>query len=168
MATQPTPADFDTAYAEAVATAASDVTLYDTLTFSSTVDTTGKIRAVLDTVPLETNQGVYLPYDIDFTPADTEGGVVGQITITVGYMPPSGQEWLSAEAAAGANLSVTWQQYLAPHSDPSFEYRMPFYITTADNVNGRLTLTATLPDLLNTPFCRRLMTTREFPGLAGL
>nr|WP_321466747.1 DUF1833 family protein [uncultured Desulfobulbus sp.] len=167
MATQPTPADFDTAYQEAVAYAKADVTHYDTLTFASSMDT-GTVMIVADEASLTTNQGTYQPCAVEFTPAETEGGIVGQLNINITYLPPSAQGWLEEAAGNGANLTVIWRQYLAPNTDPSFVYRMPFDIIRAENVNGKFTLVATLPDLVNTPFCRQLMTPRILPGLAGL
>lgn len=167
MATQPTPADFDTAYQEAVAYADPAVTHYDTLTFSSSLDA-DVVRIVVDEVPLVTNQGTYIPCGVEFTPPETEGGVVGQININITYLPPSVQEWLEEASKAGAALTCVWRQYLGSNTDPSFENRMPFEITQTENINGRFTLVATLPDLVNTPFCRRLMTPRVLPGLAGV
>lgn len=166
MATQPTPADFNTAYQEAVAYAKAEVTHYDTLTFASSMST-DVVRLVVDEVPLSTPQGVYSPCGVDFTPAETEGGVVGQVNIVFPYLPPAAQAWLEEAANNGASITVVWLQYLAAGIDPAFTYRMPFDITSAENVADQFTLTGTLPDLVNTPFCRRLMTPRVLPGLAG-
>jgi hypothetical protein len=167
MATQPTPVDFDTAYSAAVAYADPSVTHYDTFTFASSMDAE-VVRIVVDEQSLSTNQGVFTPCGVDFTPAETEGGVVGQINININYIPPAAQEWMEAASASGAIITVTWQQYLAPNTDPSFANRLPFTVIRAETINGQCTLVATLPDLVNTPLCRRLMTARVLPGLAGL
>lgn len=166
MATQPTPADFDTAYAEAVAYAKADVTHYDTLTFASSLDT-DSVRIVLDDTALVTPQGTYIPCDAEFTPAETEGGIVGRLEITINYLPPAALAWLEEASSAGAHLTVTWRQYLGTGIDPDFESRLPLSIIGSEYSNGQCTLTATLPDLVNLPFGRKLMTSRILPGLAG-
>ncbi len=164
---QPTPADFDAAYADAVANADPAATHYDTFAFVSSADSLNPLRVVVNSSrTLATPQGEYIPVNATFTAPETDEGIVGVLKIQLDYLPPAAQAILETASVAGAKIAVYWRHYLAVNIDPSFEGRLPFEVTTIKNVNGGATITATLPDLLNIPLGRRLMTTQELPGLA--
>lgn len=164
---QPTPADFDTAYAEAVAYADPAVTHYDTFAFVSSLDTMDPLLVVVNSSrTLVTPQGNYIPVNATFTAPETNEGIVGVLEMQLDYLPPAAQTILEAASMAGAEITVYWRHYLGVNIDPNFEGRLPFAVTTIKNINGGATITATLPDLLNIPLGRRLMTTLELPGLA--
>jgi hypothetical protein len=156
--------DFTDAYAEAVTVAEDSVTHYDCLTFASSLDV-GTVMVVHSNENLETPQGTYMACPFEFQPPETEGEIVGQMKITVNFLPKAARIWLMQQSRAGAQLSVTWRQYLEAGIDPDFECRVPFYITKVERNPGGVVVTATLPDLVNTPFCRRLMLSTELPGM---
>lgn len=160
----PTPMDFTAAYAEAVAAMDAKVTHYDTLTFASSKDV-NVLRVVQSHWDLSTPQGVYTACPFEFRPPETEGEIVGKMEIEVRFLPKAARVWIMAQSVAGAHLSTTWRQYLGPNIAPDFVCRVPFHITKVERVPGGVVATATLPDLVNTPFCRRLMLPSELPGL---
>lgn len=163
----PTPMDFTAAYEEAVAYADGGVTHYDCLRISSSEED-NLVMFVNSFSNLETNQGTYYACQFDLVPPDTEGETVGQLQITFEFLPKLAREWLVAQSVAGATITVSWVQYLGANSDPDFECRVPFYVTTVERqAGGGCVVTTTLPDLLKLPFCRRRMTKDELPGMVA-
>lgn len=161
----PTPMDFTTAYAEAVMAADGGVTYFDCLVITSSMSA-DVTRIVHSESSLTTPQGVYLACPFDIRPPETEGEVVGSMEISVAFLPKAARQWLVQQSEAGAQISLNWLQYLGPGLNPDFECRAPLYVTKVDRIaGGGAVMTATLPDLVNTPFCRRLMTKSELPGM---
>lgn len=160
----PTPMDFTAAYIEAVAFADASATHYDTLTFSNPG---GTLRVVHSHENLITPQGTYIACQFDFQPPETEGEIVGKMKITVQFLPRSARVWLDEQSRTGAQLSIVWRQYLGAGIDPDFESRVSFYVETIERTVTGATITATLPDLANTPFCKQLMTRYILPGMAA-
>jgi hypothetical protein len=162
----PTPIDFTTAYAEAIMAADGAVTYYDCIAIASNM-ATDVIRAVNSNQSLSTPQGVYFATQFDIRPPETEGEIVGTLEIEAKYLPREAKQWLTAQSEAGARITIQWLQYLGSGRNPDFECRIPFYVTRAERTGGGgVILTATLPDLVNAPFGRRLMTRDILPGMA--
>jgi len=160
----PTPMDFTDAWKEAVAAVDSSIIHYDTLTITSSKDTES-LMIVCSNRDLSTSQGVYMACDFDFRPPETEGGGVGTMEIEIKFLPRVYRLWIEKQSGLGSQLSVVWRQYIGLDIDPDFECRTPFYITNIDRTPGGVLATATLPDFLSMPFCRRLMTREELPGM---
>lgn len=160
----PTPMEFTAAYAEAVAAMDAKVTHYDTLTFTSN-RSPNALRVVQSHQNLSTPQGTYSACPFEFRPPETEGEIVGKMEIEVKFLPRAARIWILEQSVMGARLSATWRQYLRSGANPDFECRVPFHITKVERTPGGVVATATLPDLVNTPFCRRLMLPSELPGL---
>lgn len=164
----PTPMSFTAAYKEAVMYADGGVIHYDCLTITSS-DTTDEIAIVDSYEPLLTAQGTYLACPFELKPPETEGSVVGKLEVSVKFLPKAARIWLQEQSTNGATMSIIWRQYLGEGAtvQPDFECRVPFYVTKVDIIAGGVAaLTATLPDLINTPLCKKLMTKDILPGMA--
>jgi len=161
----PTPMDFTDAWKEAVAAVDSNIIHYDTLTITSSKNA-DSLMLVCSNKDLSTSQGVYVSCDFDFRPPETEGGTVGSMEIEIKFLPKAARLWIMDQSSSGAQLSVVWRQYIGADIDPDFECRTPFFINKVDRTPGGVLATATLPDFLAMPFCRRIMTREELPGMA--
>lgn len=160
---QPRPIDLSTAMEEAYAYADGGETFYDTLEFES-AGSTDKVLVVNSSAELPTPQGTYLACAFDCRLPETESAVRGQLQVSVDFLPRDAQVWLRQASQARKRLTVKWRQYLAPNQAPDAEYPIPLEIVSVEQTPAGVTATALFPDLVNMPFPRRLMTTKELPG----
>lgn len=160
---QPRPIDLSTAMEEAYTYAGEGVTYYDTLEFASS-GADDKVMVVYSDENLTTPQGEFIPCKFDCTLPETEGKVRGQMQISVDFLPREAQAWLRQASQARGHITVKWRQYLGANIEPDAEYPIPLEIVSVEQTPTGVTATALFPDLVNMPFPRRLMTTKELPG----
>ena len=160
---QPRGIDLSSAMEEAYSYFQGVETYYDTLEFISSMSTE-KVMVVHSDENLATPQGTFIACNFDCQLPETEGAVRGQMQITVDFLPREAQAWIRRASQARAVITVKWRQYLGSGIEPDAEYPMPLEIIGVEQTPTGVTATALFPDLVNMPFPRRLMTTKELPG----
>ena len=165
--TQPTPITMTEAMQEAYAYADSAVTFFDTLEFWTEDAPSEAVRVVNDSVPLVTPQGTFEACAFDFRLPDTEGEIVGVLEIDVQFIPRSARSYILRTSRAGHKVIVMWRQYLGPNQEPDATYPLPLNVSGATITTTGVTIQATLKDLVNMPFPRRLMLAQDLPGAAS-
>jgi len=160
---QPVPISVDDAMAEAYAYADCSDTYYDTLEFSSE-GTNETVMVVYSDQDLETPQGTYLACKFDCRLPTTEGAVRGQMEISVEFLPKDAQTWLLDMCKSRSKMAVRWRQYLGANQEPDAELHIPLDIVSVEITAAGATATALFPDLVNMPFPRKIMTTKNLPG----
>lgn len=151
---------------EAYAYADPAVTLFDTfeITHSSWL-TADYIRLVDSDIDLETNQGTFEKAMLETSLPETESSVRGQMQITISCLPVAYRDRLYAVALEIDPVYVQYRQYTEANADP--EADLPVALTVTDiefNGDFETVITCLYPDLVNIPFCRKVMTTTIFPG----
>jgi hypothetical protein len=157
--------DLSDAIKEAYECAPSDVTYYDTLEIDHASFTT-PIRVVRSYRALSTNQGEYLPVMFDFSLPETEGGVRGEMKITLSGVPKEARVKIREAATSRNPVSVMWRQYIAEDSDPDAELPVALQVSSIKETATGVEASAMFPDLVGAPFPRRMMTVKELPGCA--
>lgn len=157
--------DMTEAIMEAYAYADPDITIYETLeiSHSSWLDS---IFLVNDHRELSTLQGTYQPVKFDIALPETEEAVRGEMTVTIEFLPKEYRDKLYEAAGLSDMLKIQYRQYIAADSDPDAELPVALTVSNVafDTEAYTTELTALYPDLVNLPFCRRIMTTTALPG----
>lgn len=149
---------------EAYAHAPADVTYYDTLEVEH-VTFTDSIKVVVSDAPLTTNQGTFIACpNVSLELPDLEGGVTGEMRITVNFLPKEAQEAIKDASKTTYPITLKYRQYVEANSDPEAELPISLDVTTIEQTPISVTAAATFPDLNNQPFPKRLMTTTILPG----
>lgn len=162
-AEQPRPITLDMAIEEAYAQPSSGDTFYDTLEFTDSVSGQA-VMIVHSDEDLNTPQGTYTACRFGCKHPETEGGIVGQMQITIDFLPMDVQKWLLNTCRTRANITVYWRQYLGPGMEPDAVYPVPLDVVGVEQTSLGATITASFPMLTAMKFPRRLMTTSIMPG----
>lgn len=155
--------DLSDAIKEAYEHAPADVAFYDTLQ----IDHQSFIEPILvvrSHRTLSTNQGDYLPVMFDFALPETEGGVRGEMTITVNCLPKEAMVKIREAACTRQKIEVTYRQYLEGNLDPDAELPVSLQISSIKETHTGIEAKALLPDLEGAYFPRRVMTVAALPG----
>lgn len=155
--------DLSDAIKEAYEHAPADVAFYDTLQIDHQSFLT-PIRVVRSHRSLSTNQGDFLPVMFDFSLPETEGGVRGEMTITVSCLPKDAMVKIREASCTRYKIEVTYRQYLEGNADPDAELPVPLQISSIKETHTGIEAKAMLPDLEGAYFPRRLMTVAALPG----
>lgn len=149
---------------EAYAHAPADVTYYDTLEFIS-VEWVTSIKIVRSNRKLHTPQGVYSPVIFDFTLPELAGGVRGQLSINVKFLPKEAQLAIAEAANSRYPITVKYRQYLGENINPDAELPIPIEIISISQTHKGAVLTGVFPDLHNADFPKDIYTVQSYPGL---
>lgn len=116
--------------------------------------------------PLTTNIGTYHPVHMSCKVPETEGAVRGQLSIELSFLPQAYLDKIYAAALDQDPIEIRYYQYLNGAMDPSAQLPVSLTVTDMEHSvgNNQTKLNALFPDLVNTPFCRTVMTTSIFPG----
>lgn len=162
-AEQPRPITLDMAIEEAYAQPGFGGTFYDTLEFTDSISGRG-VRVVHSDEDLDTPQGTYTACRFGCKHPETEGGIVGQMQITIDFLPMDVQKWLLNTCRTRATITVYWRQYLGTGMEPDAVYPVPLDVVGVEQTSLGATITASFPMLTAMKFPRRLMTTSIMPG----
>lgn len=182
MSDQPTPITMDEAMKEAYAHAEPKDIFFDTLTFTSDGE---KLSVVCSdvAVPYFDSQKFH-PCPFNFRLPTTESKIVGALEIELPFLPQEAMRWLVETSMRGGRISVVWKQYLcqfledtnggeedqtgyeaiSPTSPQLSAQLAPLEIISVERTPTGAVATATVVDLVNTPFPRKLMLTEDLPG----
>jgi hypothetical protein len=158
--------DMTEAIKEAYAYADPAVTLFDTFEIShSTWSSDDYIRLVDSDISLETPQGAFKPAVVNASLPETESSVRGELTITINCLPVAYRDQLYAVVLETNPVYIQYRQYTGENEAPQAE--LPVALTVSEigfKGDFETVLTCLYPDLVNIPFCRKVMTTTIFPG----
>ncbi len=156
--------DMSDAIKEAYAHAPQEVTYYDTLEIMH-ASFTESIKVVVSDAPLTTPQGEYLACpNLSVTLPETEGGVRGQLEITIPFLPRDAQVAIKEAAHSRTPVTIKYRQYLGENIAPDAELPVPLQVESITQTHHQVTAIAMFPDLNNASFPRRLMTALNLPG----
>jgi hypothetical protein len=149
---------------EAYANAPADVTYFNTLIISN-ASFAEDIMIVQSNADLVTNQGTYTPAMFTFSLPDIEGGVIGEMVITLSFLPKESRKAIRDGAAGRHPTTILFQQYINDSPDP--DAVMPFGLEvvgvkeTPTGVEAR----AVVSDITKKYFPKRIMTSTTCPGM---
>lgn len=158
--------DMTDAIKEAYAYADPAVTLFDTFEIShSSWLSDDYIRLVDSDISLETPEGTFEAAMLDTALPETESSVRGQMTITINCLPVAARDKLYNIALETDPVYVQYRQYTGANESPSAELPVALTVSNIEfKGDFETTITCLYPDLVNIPFCRKVMTTTIFPG----
>ena len=156
--------DMEDAIKEAYAYADPAVTLFDTydISHSSWLD---NIMLVDSDITLSTPQGDFVPADIEASLPETESSVRGQMQLKIKCLPVESRNKLYAASLEADPIYVQWRQYAGEDEEPGATLPVALSVTNIELAGDLETvITCLYPDLVNIPFCRKVMTTTILPG----
>lgn len=155
--------DMNEAIKEAYENAPQDVVYYDTLEIMHS-SFEESIKLVRSWQPIETLQGTFLPLLFDFTLPETEGGVRGEMTITLTLISRALRELIRSASGLSTKIEIKYRQYLAPETDPDAEIPVNLQIAGIQETPSAIIIRAMFPDLVGLSFPRRIMMASDLPG----
>lgn len=156
--------DLSDAIKEAYAYADPLVTLFDTFEITHPSWSQG-IKLVDSDIKLSTPQGIYMPVSIKTSLPTTEGSVRGEMQITLNSLPKNDRNMLYEASLKPDPLFVQYRQYTGENIPPDAELPVSLSVSRIEYQGDFETvITCLYPDLINIPFCRRIMTTTALPG----
>jgi len=158
--------DLSEAIKEAYSYADAAITLFDTFEIShSSWMTVNYIRLVDSDLMLLTPQGSFDPIEMNVSLPETEAAVRGQLKITLKCLPKLYRDALYSVVLEADPLYLRYRQYTGSNVQPDMELPVPLSVSSVEFKGDLDTqITCLYPDLVNIPFCRRIMTTTALPG----
>ena len=151
---------------EAYAYADPGVTIFETFEIShSTWLDANHIRLVDSDKDLSTPDGTFEPAIISAGLPDTESSVRGQMKITISCLPKVYRDLLHEVSHETDPVYIQYRQYTGEGAAANAELPVALSVSSID-FRGDLetVITCLYPDLVNIPFCRRIMTAAVLPG----
>jgi len=170
--------DMNEAIQEAYAYADPDVTIYETfeLTHSSWAeydsdsdsDFGSSILLVDSARALLTADGTFEPVTLEASLPGTESSVRGQLKLTISFLPKIYKDmlWDASQTPETDPVYLYYRQYTGEgaEEEASAELPVPLIVNTMEFLDEKTVINAMYPDLVNTPFGRRIMSVTELPG----
>lgn len=166
--------DLTDAIKEAYECAPADITYFDTLELNHDSFTT-PIRVVRSFRNITTDDGEFTAVMFDFSLPETEGGVRGEMVVTINGIPMEARTAIRQAASSTSIVTVRYRQYILSTSDPEYpnpttwaaDAELPVDLNVSMVRETQLGLEASVmfPDLVGAYFPRRIMTSTAFPGL---
>ncbi|SDE20747.1 DUF1833 family protein [Desulfuromonas thiophila] len=156
--------DMTEAIKEAYAYADPAVTLYETFEISHSTWLNNILLVDADRA-LSTPQGDFRPATIKASLPETDSSVRGQMKLTINCLPKAHRDALFAAAQETDPVYVKYRQYTGPGVAPDAELPVSLSVASIEfQGDFETVVTCLYPDLVNIPFCRRIMTTGILPG----
>jgi len=168
--------DLEDAIKEAYEFAPADIIYFDTLEIMHN-DLDESIKVVRSYRGITTEDGTFIPVMFDFALPKTEGGVRGEMVVTLNGIPLSARASIRSITGKVDPVTVMYRQYIkntTDYPDPTIDpdpwtadASLPVALSVTQIKETRMGIEARacFPDLVGLYFPRRLMTTTDFPGL---
>lgn len=140
------------------------VTYYDTLEFNCEVFNS-PILVVNSHAPTTRNEGTFLPVIFDIRLPETAGSIRGEMVITINGLPYEIRTAIRNSVSTRSPVTIVYRQYINNTMSPSATLPVPMSISSIQETHIGIEITALMPDLMGAYFPRKLMTTKNLPGL---
>ena len=149
---------------EAYANAPGDVTFYHTLTIMND-NFTSDIQVVMSNVELDTYDGTYSPAMFSLTLPEVKGGVVGEMKITINFLPKAARIAIREAAQQRDITTVIYRQYI--DDNPEVDAELPFALEVGGVIetDTGIEAKARVVDLTRSYFPKNTMNMNTCPGL---
>lgn len=158
--------DMTDAVKEAYAYADPAITLFETYEISHFLWTDGDNIFLVDSdASLETPQGIFISAIIEASLPDTESSVRGQMRLSIDCLSKVHRDAIYATSFETDPMYVIYRQYAGENQEPVAELPVALSVSAVEfDGDFKTELTCLYPDLINSVFCRKAMTTTIFPG----